>query len=30
MEENLAINAELHHYTLYNPVYKQKQCFNCQ
>lgn len=30
MEEGLAIGAELHRCTLYNPACKQKQCFNCQ
>ena len=30
IEEGLAIGAELHRCTLYNPACKQKQCFNCQ
>ncbi len=30
IDEGLAIGAELHRCTLYNPACKQKQCFNCQ
>ena len=30
IDEGLAIGAELHRCTLYNPACKQKQCFKCQ
>ncbi len=30
IEEGLAMGAELYRCTLYNPAFKQKQCFNCQ